>query len=139
MATTVVRTRRQATPARWQAALARAIETDIQIRQIAGTGEWIATSGTRAVAYRTDGVSCECEAALLGGDPVCRHRAAYWHALGLLDLDPEPDPPAPDGAHAVMIDGTRYATRATREEADAVASSIRRYASTSTHIAVLAA
>jgi len=29
---------------------------------------------------------------MLGGDPVCLHRAAYWHAQGV--LDPEPEPPA---------------------------------------------
>ena len=29
-----------------------------------------------------------------GGDPVCLHRAAYWYAGGVLELDPEPDPPA---------------------------------------------
>ncbi len=27
---------------------------------------------------------------MLGGDPVCLHRAAYWYAQGVLELDPEP-------------------------------------------------
>ena len=31
---------------------------------------------------------------MLGGDPVCLHRAAYWYAQGMLELDPEPEPPA---------------------------------------------
>jgi hypothetical protein len=31
---------------------------------------------------------------MLGGDPVCLHRAAYWFALGVLERDPEPEPPA---------------------------------------------
>jgi hypothetical protein len=31
---------------------------------------------------------------MLGGDPVCLHRAAYWYAVGVLELDPEPEPPA---------------------------------------------
>jgi hypothetical protein len=31
---------------------------------------------------------------MLGGDPVCLHRAAYWYARGVLGLDPEPEPPA---------------------------------------------
>ena len=31
---------------------------------------------------------------MLGGDPVCLHRAAYWHAVGVLELDPEPETPA---------------------------------------------
>jgi hypothetical protein len=30
---------------------------------------------------------------MLGGDPVCLHRAAYWYAVGALELDPEPEPP----------------------------------------------
>jgi hypothetical protein len=38
---------------------------------------------------------CECEAAMLAGDPVCLHRAASWHAVGVLNLDLEPEPPAP--------------------------------------------
>jgi hypothetical protein len=32
---------------------------------------------------------------MLAGDPDCVHRAAYWHAQGVLDLDREPEPPAP--------------------------------------------
>ena len=31
---------------------------------------------------------------MLGGDPVCLHRAAYWYAQGVLELDPEPETPA---------------------------------------------
>jgi len=31
---------------------------------------------------------------MLGGDPICLHRAAYWYAQGVLELDPEPEPPA---------------------------------------------
>jgi hypothetical protein len=31
---------------------------------------------------------------MLGGDPVCLHRAPYWYAQGVLELDPEPEPPA---------------------------------------------
>ena len=27
---------------------------------------------------------------MLGGDPVCLHRAASWYAQGVLELDPEP-------------------------------------------------
>jgi hypothetical protein len=45
--------------------------------------------------YRSSGVWCKCEAPMLGGDPVCLHRAAYWYAQGVLTLDPEPEPPAP--------------------------------------------
>jgi hypothetical protein len=88
-------TRRQATPQRWQAALRRALSDGVQLRQLSGSGAWIATSGSREdVAYEVDGETCTCEAALLGGDPVCRHRALYWFMAGV--LDPEPDPPAPE-------------------------------------------
>jgi hypothetical protein len=48
----------------------------------------------RQPVYRTDGVSCDGEAAMLGGDPVCLHRASYWYAQGVLEFDPEPEPPA---------------------------------------------
>jgi hypothetical protein len=87
---------RQVTPARWQIALQRALFAGVEAKQVAGSGEWIVSSATRpGLAYRTDGISCDCEAAQLGGDPVCLHRAAYWHAQCVLELDPEPEPPAP--------------------------------------------
>jgi hypothetical protein len=97
MATTMQRTNRHATPARWQAALARAIAEGIQVRQLAGCGAWIATSGTDAsAAYElavVNGVAvgCECPAGE-HGDPVCKHRAAFYHLAG--QLDPEPPTPA---------------------------------------------
>jgi hypothetical protein len=34
---------------------------------------------------------------MLGGDPVCLHRAAYWYAQGVLELDLKPEPPASAG------------------------------------------
>jgi hypothetical protein len=62
---------------------------------MAWSDQWIASSAGRpGVAYRTDGGTCDCEAAMLGGDPVCLHRAAYWYAQGMLEPDPEPEPPA---------------------------------------------
>ena len=36
---------------------------------------------------------CDCLAGL-NGDPVCKHRAAFYLLFGALSL-PEPDPPAP--------------------------------------------
>jgi hypothetical protein len=141
MATTMQRTNRAATPARWQAALTRAMEAGVQVRQLT-SGAWIATSATDPTAAYELGVTgdvahdCTCKAGAFG-DPVCCHRAAYYHLVGLLDRDPEP--PNPAAPVLVIIDGARYATRSTREEADAVAASIRRWASTSTHVAVLAA
>ncbi|MDP9364145.1 MAG: hypothetical protein M3Q10_07960 [Chloroflexota bacterium] len=91
---------RQATPARWQKALARALAGGIQVRQLAGTGAWVATSASDPrAAYEvavTNGMAhgCACKAGQ-HGDPVCCHRAAFYHFAGLLDLDPEPEPPAP--------------------------------------------
>ena len=91
---------RTSSPARWQAALARAIADGVQVRQLAGSGAWVATSGTdAATAYGLDVVNgmahgCDCPAAQ-HGDPICKHRSAYYHAAGLLDPEPEPVPPAP--------------------------------------------
>jgi hypothetical protein len=85
------RQQRQATPERWQRALQGALFAGVEAKQLAGSGEWIVSSASRpGIAYRTDGVTCDCEAAMLGGDPVCLHRAAYWYAVGVLD----PEPPA---------------------------------------------
>ncbi len=105
MATTmIIRRQRQATPERWQAALARAIAEGVQVRQLAGSGAWIATSGQDAtIAYQvavSGGVAhgCDCPAGE-HGDPVCKHRALWYHLAGL--LDPEPDPAAP--AIAAMV------------------------------------
>ncbi len=98
MATTMQRQQRQATPARWQKAVERASAENVQVRQLAGSGAWIATSGSDPNTAYELGVTgevahgCNCLAGL-NGDPVCRHRAAFYLAVGL--LDPEPDPPAP--------------------------------------------
>ncbi len=81
---------RRATPERWQAALKRALDAGVQVRQLAGSGAWVATSATDpTAAYLVNGQSCECQAGEYG-DPICKHRAAYWHALGALDLEIEP-------------------------------------------------
>ena len=78
-----------------QRALQRAPFASVEAKQLAGSGDWIVSSASRpGVAYRTDGITCDCEAAILGGDPACLHRAAYWYAVGVLELGPEPEPPA---------------------------------------------
>ena len=100
MAATATRPQRQATPERWQAALRRALDEGVQVRQVVGCGLWVATSGTdvtKAYAVQVhNGIArgCECPAGEFG-DPICKHRAAYYHAAGLLDLDPEPEPEPP--------------------------------------------
>jgi hypothetical protein len=87
-------------PARWLKAAERAVAEGIQVRQLQGTGQWIANSGTdAAVAYElevTGNVAhgCDCLAGL-NGDPVCKHRAAWYLLVGAIDLTPEPEPPAP--------------------------------------------
>lgn len=86
--------------ARWHKAAQRAASEDVQVRQLAGSGAWIATSGTdRALAYEvsvTGNVAHDCDClAGLNGDPVCKHRAAFYLLIGAIDLDPEPAPPAP--------------------------------------------
>jgi len=91
----MTRRQRTANPARWQAALKRALAEGVQVRQLAGSGMWIATSGSDATtAYEVSQFGCSCPAGEFG-DPVCKHRAAYWHALGILELDDEPEPPTP--------------------------------------------
>ena len=75
MEATTTRTRRQATPERWQRALERAMLAGVQVRQLQGSGQWIVTSASDpSAAYQTDGVTCTCPAAMLGSGPVCLHR-----------------------------------------------------------------
>ena len=82
--------RRESTPERWRAALTRARKEGVEVRQLVGSGGWIATSGTNhRAAYELDvtgGIvhGCACPAAL-HDDPVCKHRAAYWVALGVIE------------------------------------------------------
>ena len=85
--------------ARWMKAAERAIAEGIQLRQLAGSGQWIASSGSDdAVAYEVEVTGkvahgCGCLAGL-NGDPVCKHRAAFYLLIGVISLTPEPDPPA---------------------------------------------
>lgn len=87
---TATRTHRQrtATPDRWQSALRRSIENGVQVFQIASSGQWVATSASKpGIVHETDGITCTCEAAVFGNDPICQHRAAYYHRQGVLDLE----------------------------------------------------
>src|SRR5829696_6541706 len=89
---------RQASPERWQRALARALADHVTVRQVNANGMWVATSGTdTAMAYLLEVTgsvvhSCTCPAGQFN-DPVCKHRARWYYDAGLLDLDPEPEPP----------------------------------------------
>lgn len=66
---------------RWRRALERAHREGIEVRQLAGSGGWIATSATDpGSAYEVTPWSCECHAAQFG-DPVCKHRAALLETL----------------------------------------------------------
>ena len=78
---------------RWQSALARAIDSGLEVFIVSGTGARMVTSSTSLdTLYSCDGRSCSCAAAL-AGDPVCQHRAAVRACLGWLTL--------PDDAPAV--------------------------------------
>lgn len=82
---------REATPARWAAALARARAEGCRVFYSSGTGAAFVTSATKdATLHETDGEVCTCEAALLYGDPVCKHRAIYLHERGALPIEGEP-------------------------------------------------
>ena len=89
--------------ARWMKAAERAVAEGVQIRQLAGSGQWIASSGSdAAVAYEVDVTGnvahgCGCLAGL-NDDPVCKHRAAFYLLIGALEPEPEPEPPASAGA-----------------------------------------
>ena len=86
-------------PARWLKAAERAVAEGVQIRQLQGSGQCIANSGSdAAVAYEVEiagnvAHGCDCLAGL-NGDPVCKHRAAWYLLIGALSFDPEPEPPA---------------------------------------------
>ncbi len=91
---------RTSSPARWIKAAERAVAEGVQIRQLAGSGAWVASSGSDPnAAYEVEVTGnvahgCSCLAGL-NDDPVCKHRAAYFVLIGALDPNPEPDPPAP--------------------------------------------
>src|SRR5215207_5995102 len=87
------------TPARWEKAAERAEQEAIRVCQVQGSGQWIATSGSQSgTAYEvsvTGNIAhgCDCLAGL-NGDPVCKHRAAFYLLIGALIM-PEPPAPAP--------------------------------------------
>lgn len=102
--------RRQASPARWVKAAERAVTEGIEVRQIASTGQWVATSGTQSnVCYLlevTNGTvtRCTCPAGEYG-DPCCKHAARFYLDAGMLDPEP-PTPAAPAPAECWACYGT---------------------------------
>jgi hypothetical protein len=69
----------------------RAVTECVQVRQLTGSGQWIANSGSDStVAYEVEVTGnvahgCGCLAGL-NDDPVCKHRAAFYLLIGALDL-----------------------------------------------------
>jgi hypothetical protein len=100
-------TRRVDSRERWQKAAERAVEHDIRVAQLHGSGQWVATSSSQAgVAYELEVTGaiahgCSCLAGL-NDDPVCQHRAAFYLLIGALVL-PEPEPPAPALAPVLIV------------------------------------
>lgn len=86
-----LRNARENTPKRWRAALKRAFSEGVQVRQLQGSGMWIATSASDPnTAYEVTPWECECQAGQFH-DPICKHRAALLVKLGRLrvELDAE--------------------------------------------------
>ena len=99
---------RTSSPERWIKAAERAVAEGVQIRQLAGSGAWIANSGSDStVAYEVEVTGnvahgCGCLAGM-NDDPVCKHRAAFYLLIGALDVTPEPDPPALGAAPVICF------------------------------------
>src|SRR5215217_530680 len=83
-------------PARWWKAAERAETDGVRVCQLQGSGQWIATSGTQLrTAYEVEVTGnvahgCACLTGL-NGDPVCKHRAAFYLLISAL-VPPEPEP-----------------------------------------------
>jgi hypothetical protein len=85
---------------RWQRAARRAIAEWIEVRQINANGMWVTNSGTQGnVAYMLEIVAgvvqaCTCPAGEFG-DPCCKHAASCYLAIGVLEVDDDPEPDLP--------------------------------------------
>lgn len=86
---TQIATRRMVSPERWRAAADRAALEGVEVFQIVGSGQWVATSGTRTgIAYGlavTGNIAhgCDCPAGQ-HEDDCCKHRAAFFRHIGAL-------------------------------------------------------
>ncbi len=95
------------TLARWQAALKRAHVEGVQVRQLAGSGAWIATSSRDAsIAYEVSIADCDCHAAQ-HGDPICKHRAMLRWTLNLLPFPTPAAGLAPERIVAMKADAAK--------------------------------
>jgi len=107
------------TPDRWQRASLRAVDQQIQISQ-GPSGQWWASSGTRRnVRYMLDvqgniAVMCGCPAGR-NDDAVCKHRAAFYHHIGVTVDVPAAPEPASDPQDALMLAIALYEPAETRE------------------------
>lgn len=92
MASTMIR--KTVTTATWQRMLAKAMAEGVTVRQLTGSGAWVATSGTDTdAAYEVSLFGCSCKGHDFHG--YCKHRAALAFKLGRLTPAPDPTPPAP--------------------------------------------
>lgn len=106
---TIRKTTIEDTPRRWRAALKRARKERVEIRQLQGSGMWIATSASDPnTAYEVTPWECECFAGQFH-DPVCKHRAALLVKLGRLQLDAESDGAGPAPCPACRGTGNQAA------------------------------
>lgn len=105
-------------PDRWQRASLRAINQDIQVTQ-GPSGQWWASSGTRRnVRYMLDvqgniAVKCGCPAGR-NDDAVCKHRAAFYHHIGVT-VDVPAQPEMIDPQEALMLAIATYEPAETRD------------------------
>jgi hypothetical protein len=75
-------------PARWDAALKRAIGKGLRLFQHDATGQWFCSASDGQSLYAVGHYTCECAAAL-ANDPVCQHRALFREACRADDQEVE--------------------------------------------------
>lgn len=90
---TQTRRNRNDSPARWHAALARAISNALDVYVSTDGAAYVESASTPGLLYAVSREHCTCPAGANG--MICQHRACYLAQIGELSLDPEPAPPAP--------------------------------------------
>jgi len=85
---------RPTTESQWGRALDRALSEGLDVLVEPISGEAFVESATRpGTLYAVSAFSCSCPAGQRG--IPCKHRACYMAQIGVLALDPEPDPAGP--------------------------------------------